>query len=145
MTAFISLSPASGLVGTSVTVTGTGFAASKIVTLNWDGGALTCTSGCSTDATGSFTGHFAVPSATAGAHIVKATDASSNSAQATFTVVTQYQVTFTSSGIAGDSSGTVVTVNSVNYAQSQLPFTATYNSGSSVTYSYASPVSGDRW
>ncbi len=54
--------------------------------------------------------------------------------------VPSYQVTFTSSDIAGDTSGTVVTVNSVNYAQSQLPFTASYSSGSSITYSYASPV-----
>jgi hypothetical protein len=55
----------------------------------------------------------------------------------------QYQVTFAQSGIpSADITGTtnVVTVNATPQAYSTLPFTAYYDSGSSITYSYASPV-----
>jgi FlaG/FlaF family flagellin (archaellin) len=41
---------------------------------------------------------------------------------ATFTL-TQYQVTFQQSGLSGDASGTVLTVGSTTYTQSQLPLT----------------------
>jgi len=54
---------------------------------------------------------------------------------------TQYQVSFTSSGIGSDTgSNTIVTVASNNYQQSQLPYTAWYDSSSSLAYSFASPV-----
>ena len=52
----------------------------------------------------------------------------------------QYQVTFTSSGIGSDSSGTIVTVNGNAKTQSQLPYTAWFDAGS-LSYSFSSPVS----
>jgi len=61
---------------------------------------------------------------------------------------TQYQIAFTSSGISTDTSGTVVTVNTAAKIQSDLPFTAWYDSGSSVVYAFTSPVaatSGKRY
>jgi uncharacterized repeat protein (TIGR02543 family) len=54
---------------------------------------------------------------------------------------TQYQVTFTSSGIGSDSTGTVVTVNGAAKTQSQLPFTAWYDSGSTINYDFSATVS----
>ena len=55
--------------------------------------------------------------------------------------VAQYSVVFTSSGISSDTgTNTVVTINGVNYQQSQLPFTAQYTAGSSITYAFASTV-----
>src|SRR5271157_503494 len=53
----------------------------------------------------------------------------------------QYKVTFAQSGLTSDASGTVVTVDSVDKAYGDLPFTTDWiDSGSSVTYSYSSPV-----
>jgi len=54
---------------------------------------------------------------------------------------TQYQVTFTSSGIGSDSSGTVVTVNGNAKTQSQLPYIAWYDSGSTISYDFTLTVS----
>jgi len=55
--------------------------------------------------------------------------------------VTQWLISFTSSGIGADTStNTVVTVNGVNYAKGSLPYTAWYNNGASISYAYASPV-----
>lgn len=56
--------------------------------------------------------------------------------------VTQYLVGFDSSGIGTDSgSNVVVTVAGTAYQESQLPFTDWYDAGSSVSYSFSSPVS----
>jgi hypothetical protein len=87
--AALTLAPASGLVGSTSTATGTGFAASSSVTLVWSGPttSLSCTSGSLTTAgTGGFTCAFTVPTAPIGPHTVTATDAASNSATATYTV-----------------------------------------------------------
>src|SRR5271157_654511 len=59
----------------------------------------------------------------------------------TGTYVAQYKVTFAQSGLTSDASGTVVTVDNVDKAYGDLPFTTDWiDSGSSVTYSYSSPV-----
>ncbi|MEM4732975.1 MAG: PKD domain-containing protein, partial [Candidatus Bathyarchaeia archaeon] len=55
--------------------------------------------------------------------------------------VTQYQVTFAQTGLDSTATGTVVTVNGTPKTYSNLPYTLWVNSGSSVTYSYSSPVS----
>jgi len=54
--------------------------------------------------------------------------------------IIHYQVTFTSSGIGGDSSGSVVVVNGNSKTQAQLPYTASYNSGSTINYEFKSTV-----
>jgi len=53
---------------------------------------------------------------------------------------TQYQVTFSQSGVGSDFLGTVVTVDSVNYGVSSLPFSVWYDSGSAHSFSFASPL-----
>lgn len=56
--------------------------------------------------------------------------------------VAQYLVGFASSGIGTDTgSNSVATVGGTTCPQSQLPFTSWYDSGSSIAYSFSSPVS----
>ncbi len=53
---------------------------------------------------------------------------------------TQYQVTFDQTGVGVDFSGTVASVDSVNYAVSNLPVSFWWDSGSSHSFSFASPL-----
>ena len=64
--------------------------------------------------------------------------ASATTYTANFT--TQYQLTFAQSGIGGDSTGTVVTINGSPKTAAVLPFSAFFDSGSTVTYGYSDPV-----
>src|SRR5207245_9809817 len=66
--------------------------------------------------------------------------ASANSS-VTANYTTQFQLTFAQNGIGGDSTGSVVTINgSVTKTAAQLPFSAFFDSGAMVTYTYADPV-----
>src|SRR3989475_765388 len=89
--ATISLNPSSGPAGTTVTVTGTNFSPnSAIIAVTYDGTSVTTNPAIiQTDSSGGFSATFAVPSpSNPGSHTVNATDASSNSASAPFTVTT---------------------------------------------------------
>jgi len=59
---------------------------------------------------------------------------------ATAHYVTQYSVTFNQTGLSSDATGTIVTVNGTLKTLTQLPYTLWADNGSSVTYSYTSPV-----
>ncbi|MGB9023173.1 MAG: hypothetical protein WCC94_07040 [Candidatus Bathyarchaeia archaeon] len=66
----------------------------------------------------------------------------------TWTWKTQWEVAFTSSGIAGDTTGTVVTLNATAKIQSDLPFTAWHDDNTAIDYAFTSPVaatSGKRY
>src|SRR5437773_4560485 len=52
----------------------------------------------------------------------------------------QFQLTFAQSGIGADSTGTVVTVAGNPKTVGDLPFSAFYDPGVTVTYTYADPV-----
>jgi hypothetical protein len=54
--------------------------------------------------------------------------------------VTQYKVTFSQSGISSDFSGNVLTVDSVGYARGSLPKEFWWDSGSSHSFAYDSPL-----
>ena len=54
--------------------------------------------------------------------------------------VCQYRVTFTQTGLDSTATGTVVTVNGSAKTYSQLPYSLWTDSGSTVIYSYTSPV-----
>jgi chitobiase/beta-hexosaminidase-like protein/Big-like domain-containing protein len=85
-TASIGLSPASGLPGVLVTVTGSAFSPNSIVTITYDGATRSTTpSTVTTSSGGTFSASFTVPTTSAGSHTVRATDATSKSATATFT------------------------------------------------------------
>jgi large repetitive protein len=81
----MSLTPASGAVGTTVTVTGSGFYAGEAVKLLWDSSIVLAN--VKTTATGSFSTTITVPGATAGAHVIAAQGQRSfGGTNATFTV-----------------------------------------------------------
>ena len=86
-TATLSLNPTSGSIGTSVTATGTGFAANSAVTIRYDGVTLSTTpSTITTSSAGAFSASFVVPSSsTVGSHIIKASTAGGYESTATFT------------------------------------------------------------
>jgi acyl-CoA hydrolase len=115
----ITINPTSGSVGDTVTVTGNGFDDSSSITIYFDSVSQTTTS---TNANGTFTATtFAVPSTSRGTHTVKAQDASSNQATATFTVSTKITINPTSGP-----SGTTVTVTGTGFAVGQT-VTIKYN------------------
>jgi hypothetical protein len=107
------LSPATGVTGSSATITGSGFAASSAVTATFGGSALTLSGGTS-GASGSFSATYTVPNQTAGAKTVVATDASSNSDSAAFTIPTPAITLGSASGNVGDS----LTVSGSNFPAS---------------------------
>ncbi len=86
-TVLITVTPGQGPVGAAVTVAGTGFSVSTPVALSFGAVALaTCSSGSLTsDASGTFSCSFPVPSGTSGT-TVTATDAGGTHASGTFTV-----------------------------------------------------------
>jgi hypothetical protein len=53
---------------------------------------------------------------------------------------TQLQVTFGQSGVGSDFTGTIVTVDSVNYTVSGLPVSFWWDSGASHTFAFHSPL-----
>ncbi|MEM0288270.1 MAG: hypothetical protein QXG05_08930, partial [Nitrososphaerota archaeon] len=53
-----------------------------------------------------------------------------------------YTITFSANGLSLSASGTVLTVDGVNYGYSQLPATFSWQGGTSHTFSWASPISG---
>ena len=103
ITPVIGLSNSSGYVGDQITVSGVGFAASKDITMSFDGTTITTSPvAVTTDSNGSFTGTtFTVPDSYRGAHTVKALDASTYYDTATFT--TNQSITLSpDSGAVGD-------------------------------------------
>jgi hypothetical protein len=73
----ITLSRSSGTPGTTVSVTGKGFAGNSYsISIMFD--STSVNSGISSDSNGNFSGSFSVPSATAGNHSVTASDSQSN-------------------------------------------------------------------
>ncbi len=106
----ITVSPTSGAMGISVTVSGTGFSVSSAVTLKFGTTAeATCTTGSlTTSATGTFSCAFAVPSKNWGtSQTITATDPGGQTATTTFSVTTMSISTSACSGSCTPGSSTV--------------------------------------
>jgi IPT/TIG domain len=103
--------PTSGLTGTVVNATGTGFAADSAITITFSGKTVTTT--CTSNATGSFSCTFKVPAAPHGPQTVVAKDASDNNASATFSVKAKLLLSPTSGP-----GRTVVTVTGTGFSAS---------------------------
>jgi len=142
----IVLNPITGPAATTVTVTGTGFAATSAMNIKFNAVTQTTVPATvTTSAAGAFSCTFNVPSIAAGPYTVLATDASSGSDSDTFTVTTpvQYTITFASSGLGGDGSGNLVTYSINGGSQTSIGVAGgsiTVNTGSSVTYTFQSPI-----
>src|SRR6185312_1501885 len=81
------LSPSGGVVGSSASISATGFAASTRLTVRVGGVSATIGSGATTDAGGSATVSFTIPSLPAGPQPVVVSDGTSSASSATsFTV-----------------------------------------------------------
>src|SRR3989475_1972741 len=119
----ISLSPSSGPAGTTVNISGSNFVANSAISITYDNNPIATTpTPITTTSTGSFTASITVPSpSNPGSHTVNATDASSNSASAQFTVTTPSISLSPSSGPAG----TTVNISGSNFVA---------NSAISITY-----------
>jgi hypothetical protein len=121
----VTVTPTSGSVGDTVTVNGTGFAASSNITIYFDSISVGT---ATTDATGGFPNTtFAIPSTSRGNHTIKAEDASSNYATATFAVA--HKITITP---ATGAPGMTVTVNGSGFGASK-PVTIKYNAAAVTT------------
>jgi hypothetical protein len=116
----ITVTPASGGVGDTVSISGTGFAASSTITFYFDTASVSGTT--PTNNKGSFTFNtFTIPSSSRGSHTIKARDDSGNYATAAFTVAHKITIAPTS-GV----SGTTVTVKGTGFSAS-TPITIWYN------------------
>jgi subtilisin len=99
----LTLSPTSGPVGRSVTVSLRGYGAADTVSINWyDGETPRVLSTATTSAAGSASATIVVPAATGGAHVIEGSGASGQSASANFSV-TATSVLAPTSGTVGSS------------------------------------------
>ena len=161
----ISLTPTSGTPGSSVTVSGSGFAANSALSATFIGTTVSLSGSHTTDASGNVPADmtFAVPASTVGIKSVVVTDASANSASASFTVnpsvldhfgfssISSPQSTGTGFSVtvtAYDSSNNIVTgwTGSVSLTESNgglvNPSSVTISSGGQVTSTVSVSYSG---
>ena len=119
ISANITVTPTSGSVGDTVTISGSSFANSSNITIYFD---TTSVGTAYTNATGGFSNiTFTIPSTSRGDHTIKAEDASSNKATTTFTVAHKIAITPTSGA-----PGMTVTVNGSGFGASKT-ITIKYN------------------
>ncbi|HML01056.1 MAG TPA: fibronectin type III domain-containing protein, partial [Acidimicrobiales bacterium] len=123
----ITLSPASGPVGTSVTISGAGYTPGATISQNtgvtFAGTDVTLNAAQTVSSSGTWTATFTVPNASKGAETVTATDSDSVSASTSFTVSTAISLSTTSGPV-----GTSVTVSGTGFSSG-----ATINHSSGVT------------
>ncbi len=143
----VTVSPASGAVGDTVTVNGTAFAASSSVTIYFDS---TSVGTATTNANGSFPNTtLTIPSTSWGSHTIKAQDASSNYATATFAVASKITITPASGapGINVTVDGTgfgaikVVTIKYNAVVVTTTPATINTDASGNFTASFTVPTS----
>jgi len=134
---FVQSGVGSDFSGTVVTIDGTGHDRSG-ASLWWDDGSV-------------HTFTYASPlvvTANVKRYFLTGFDASSpytvsGSATITGSYKTQYNVTFAQSGVGSDFTGTVVTIDSSNYAVNALPVSFWWDEGSVSSFSFASPLAVD--
>lgn len=137
----ITVSPASGPVGTIVGVTGTGFTPSSTYTVTFAGTAITTGT---VSATGTLSAAFVVPSYPAGAQTVAVTTTGADTSNAaTFTITPQITLSSTSvqvgSSITVNGSGFGVSSTVTIYVDGSALTSTTTNTGGSFAVSFAVP------
>jgi hypothetical protein len=144
----MTISPASGIVGDRVTVTGTGFADSEDITITFDGEEVATDD---SDSDGSFEIDFTVPEVGPGTYDVEAEDESNNSVSADFTISTNVSISPTTSvnspgyvGMDLTISGTGFIANheiTITYTSEPVVFTTTSGADGSFSYTFTVPPS----
>ncbi len=110
----ITISSSSGAVGDTITITGTGFAASSDIIIYFGGDEVDITSGDDdTDSSGSFECTITIPDTSRGSHTIKAEDEDDNYNTATFTVAQKITIDPTTG-----SAGITVTVTGTGFKAS---------------------------
>ncbi len=109
--ASMTIAPASGYAGTTVTVNGTGFKASTAITTSFDNTSMTSVT---SNASGNFSTSFAVPSRPTGTYKIKATDGT-NTAENDFEIGTSTTISPETSASAPGYVGAAVTINGIGY------------------------------
>jgi hypothetical protein len=111
----ITIDPTSGSSGTTVTVTGTGFRASKPITIYYDDEEVTTSPAVvTTSSAGYFTATFTVPSGLASTYVVAASDGS-YSATANFVSTTDATISQTTTAAAPGYVGMELTITGVGF------------------------------
>lgn len=113
--------PTSGYAGTTISVAGNGFGASKTITIAFGAIAVVPSTTITTGTDGSLSGSFILPEIPGGQYTVTLSDGT-NSVNSTFTVLTQITIT-PSTGIAG----TNISITGNGFGASRQ-MTVTYNS-----------------
>ncbi len=120
----ISINRTSGMPGSSIAVTGAGFAAGETgITIIYDGN--TVASGISASASGGWSTTFTVPTSASGAHAIDARGAITLATTVADVVFTVTPIIFISA--TGGSSGSSVTVSGAGFAASETGITVTYD------------------
>jgi len=109
--AAVSINPTTGFVNTAVTVSGTGFQASKPVTVTFDNENVTTKS---TDPSGSVSVTFNIPARGAGTYTVRVSDGT-NIAEASFSISTSVSISPETSAAAPGHINTEVTISGIGY------------------------------
>ena len=134
----LTTTPVTGPVGTPVTYTGTGYAASSAVTVSWAAG-VACTT--TSNALGSFSCKFTIPAATVGAHTFTGADASSDTATTLFAVTATLKADAWTPAAPVLDLGESVTLTA-NPSGGVLPYQIQWFSGSSSTCLNDTMISG---
>lgn len=123
----ITISPESGTVGTTVSVTGKGFASSEAtIAVTYD--ATSIKTDITAGSNGSWTATFTVPSSARGSHTIDASGASTSATSVsdkTFTVKPSISINPLNGGV-----GTTVTVTGSGFAASEAAINVTYDAKS---------------
>ncbi len=115
----ITINPTSGPSGATVTVTGTGFAASSTITIKYNNVVVTTSPATvTTNTAGNFSATFTVPAGDAGTYVVQASDASTNTATANYEATTSATISQTTSETAPGHVGMSLTITGLGFTPS---------------------------
>jgi hypothetical protein len=122
----ITLNPATGPSGTTVTITGNGFGASRAITVKYNALSVTTSpASVTTNSTGYFTATFTVPVGSAGTYEVLVSDGT-NAATADFVSTTDATISQTTTTTAPGNVGMSLTITGVGFTPSH-EITVTYS------------------
>ncbi len=144
----MTINPTSGTAGEQATVNGTGFAYREDVSIKLDGDEVATGD---TNADGSFTIRFDVPTVGPGTYTVEAEDDEGNSAEADFTVAADVSISPVTSQTSPGYVGMDVTISgagfipnttlTITYASTPVVFTTTSGADGSFSYTFEVPKS----